>query len=584
MYPHLDTALALSRSEQASLASINKELLQRNAQLRSRVRDLDELVVSRDKALDNSARSSTSTINTLQQSVMLMDQRLVKYQQRIASQEETLSTLEGRLQISERERAQAQSDRTYLTHTLEQLKRTHTEEVLALNSKHQSEMMRLQDELNHEISRLREQWLSEQRLNSQLAAERQTLQTRLANAEADRNADRKALVEALASLEAKRAELAESDREADQAKSRVDALTLTTTQQGAQISALNTRVQSLTKQLTSANDEVATWKADAESHHRSKLDLQTQLAQAQEHIDHLKAELRQQREAIIVAQNGRQDALEQLESERSESARLERKLVNKQAENEALAQRLVDEEHALRLAEKREESLSAQLADTRLQHQDAIDALQAARAAEIDGLREKARASEAALHELRHKLRTAQTELNIAIDTTEAESAAATVAARSQFRSLASPSPRRPISSSSTSSSSSSAVHGPTLGLGHSQYQYRQPAGLSSSFSSLSGVGSSSLAHTIAAVTANGVGPSLPSSSSSSSSSYQPVARSMTYGVVSPPRGAYERGVGGAVAHGAGGQTQITTTTTLAEDAAPVRIDITPLKSRYPRA
>lgn len=538
MYPHLDTALALSRSEQASLASINKELLTRNAQLRSRMRDLDELLLSRDKAIDTNARSASSTINTLQQSVMLMDQRLLKYQQRVAAQDEALANVESRLQISERERTQAQSDRSFLTQQLDQLKRAHNEELLSIKSRHQLELQRLHDELTGELSRLREQMLSDQRAQSQAMAEKQVLQARLATAEADRSSDRKALVEALANLETTRAELAETKRDSDQARSRVDALTLTTNQQSAQISSLNTRVQSLTKQLQASAEEIVTWKADAEAYHKDKLELQASLANEKEIVEDLKVEIRQQRDANAVAQHGRQDALEQLEAERAEVNRLERKLQARLAENEALKQKLIDANVAQQRSVAREESLMTQIAEMNAQHQDAIAAIQAARNADIEVLREKARQSEAALHELRHKLRSAQAELNIAIDNTEVGSQAVRSAhLRSLTSSLASPSPRRP---------------------------------LASSFSNLSSSASSS---------------SSSSSSSSTSASSTKGLNAGNFGTVTPPRGVYaSSGLRGPETSTLGTGTQVTTTTTLSgSGAAPVRIDITPLKNRYQR-
>ena len=560
MYPHLDTALALSRSEQASLASINKELLQRNAQLRTRMRDLDELLVSRDKALDSSARSASNTIATLQQSVMLMDQRLLKYQQRLATQDEALASAENRLQASERERNQAQSDRAFLGQQLEQQKRTSHEEIMGLKSRHQLELQRLQDELTGEISRLREQMIAEQRIQSQVQAEKQVLASRNAALEADRAADRKALVETMAALERARGDLAESQREADQANSRAEALSLTATQQAAQISALTTRVQSLMKQLHAANDEIATWRAEAEAHHKGKLEAEGQLQRTSERLDSVAADLQAQTEATSAMQRARQDALQLVEAERAEVALLSRRIAVKEGELAAAAQRTAESDQAVRLMSKREESLLRQISEQRATHQDSVDQIQAARAAEIDVLREKARHSEQSLHELRHKLRTAQAELNVAIDTNEAESSAADAMAR-RVAFEATPS-RKPVSASSFAYRPASAVAAAALAA--------SAAPLSSSYSSSSSA---------AALGRSGLYPASPARVLYAGPSSTAAAINAAAGAL-PSASAF--GGLGMVSHG-GPQTQVTTTTMLGSDAPPVRIDITPLKQRYPR-
>lgn len=538
MYPHLDTALALSRSEQASLASINKELLNRNSSLRSRIRDLDDLLVSRDKATDSDRRAAVNTISTLQQSVMMMDQRLLKYQSRLSMLDEANAALEARLQATERDKVQAQTDRQYLTQQLDQLKRGHHEDLLSQNNKHQLEMQRLQDDLTREISRLREQWLADQRAASQVLAEKQALQSRVTTLEADRASDRKTLVDTLAALEAKRTELSDAQRELAQSRAKVEALTLASQQQTTQIAALNTRVTSLSKQVATSGDEAAAWKRDAEGYHREKLELTAQLSQHRDVIEQLREDLSQQREATRVAQQQRAQTVEALEHEQADRVREQRRgaaLAGELAEAgetiDELKRALGDAQRALRQAGEAELALTAQVTELKLHHEAALESLQAARAAEIEALREKARQSEQALRELRFKLKNAQNELNVVIDNTEAEGAAAAAMAKAHMRAVSTPS-RAPASVMQSSAGSAAGAVSP--------YQY------------------------------------VPSSAALSAASSRFSAASAA---ASAAANAYLRTPTGAGAGAGGRATQVTAT--VAQDGPPVRIDVTPVKARY---
>jgi chromosome segregation ATPase len=491
MYPHLDTALALSRSEQASLASINKELLNRNSSLRSRIRDLDDLLVSRDKSMDSDRRSAANTISTLQQSVMMMDQRLLKYQSRLSTLDEANAALEARLQATDRDKVQAQTDRQYLSQQLDTLKRAHHEDLLSQSNKHQLEMQRLQDDLTREISRIREQWLADQRAASQVLAEKLALQSRVTTLEADRASDRKTLVDTLAALETKRTELNDAQRELAQARAKVEALSLANAQQTTQISALNTRVTTLSKQVAAAQDETATWKRDAEQYHREKLDLQAQLAQHRDVVEQLREDLAQQREATRAAHTQRSQTAEHLEQEQGDRLRAEKRgaalAAELQSAGEAvddLKRSLGDAQRALRQAGEAELALTGQVTELKLHHEATVESLQAARAHEIEALREKARLSEQALRELRFKLKNAQQELNVVIDHNESEGAAATALAKAHLRVMGTPrgdggalpaavSPYQYVPSSAALSAASSRLSAAALAAG--SYHLRTP-------------------------------------------------------------------------------------------------------------
>jgi len=532
MYPHLDTALALSRSEQASLASINKELLQRNASLRSRIRDLDELLISRDKALDSNARASANTISTLQQSVMLMDQRLLKYQQRLSTQDEALASLESRLQVSEREKIQAQTDRQYLTQQLEQTKRSHHDDVSALTSKHQLDIQHIQDDLNKEIHRVREQWIQDQRVMSQVQAEKQALQTRVSSLESDRNNDRKTLVETLSALESKRGECNDLQREVHQLQARAESLTITNNQQLNQINSLNTRVQNLNKQLMTATEEGKVWKQDAETYHREKLDLSNENSSLRDVVRQLREDLKNSQNQVYTLQTQREQTMIELEQCEGDKQRADMKVKElqeslSQANNAVFdLQNALNESHAtVRSCNEREDELRGQLQAQREQYESNMQALADSKQAEVDAVKDRLRTTEQALYDLRYKLKHAQAELNVAIDHNESDAA--------HTRATLAPSYRSPTYFPTTAPSTSS--------------NYPRDYG---------------------------------NSAISSPSRYsRPMTSPSAY--TAAPRTPGKRTTTSVFTGNVGMKTPTQVTATVGHDAQPVRIAITPMKSRY---
>jgi chromosome segregation ATPase len=350
---------------------------------------------------------------------------------------------------------------------------------------HQLDVQNIQDDLNKQIQSIREQWLQEQRLASQAQAEKSSLQSRISNLEADRNQDRKSLVEALAALETKRSECNDLHRDNNQLHARVESLSLNNTQQTNQLDILNTRVQSLNKQLMASTDETKSWKQDAEAHHREKLDLANENGQLRDVGRQLRDDLKQAQASLYQTQSAREQAILQLEQTEGDKRRAESQLQRTQGELSAANQQVYEtqsalsESHAaLRVARDTEDELHGQMRSLKDRHEAEVRSLQEARESEVDALRERLRNSEAALYELRHKLKHAQAELNVAIDHNEVDAIQTRHALNSA--SYRSPTPHRSGPSASTSYTPRPAPQTPSrysrvLASPTNNYSYQAP-------------------------------------------------------------------------------------------------------------